>query len=168
MSNFGTEEKEAELCELSGGSSWQMKACLLFPALGKVSDTDHNPYAIVANCGSAVFPSGSYVAFGVSKTKELPKHPLFSFFCRAWLPQWPCTVYRIKFSALAYLVQSRRFKPPWCNRLITARIAYSVKASRGGLCGHPPVVSRDKPRLWKNCWVESGWVGSGRVGYMWP
>ena len=52
----------------------------MFPALGKVSDTDHNPYVIVANCGSAVFPSSSYVAFGISKTKEPPKHPLFSFF----------------------------------------------------------------------------------------
>ena len=78
---FGTEEKEAELCELSGGSSWQMKACLLFPALGKVSDTDHNPYAIYSSqlrLRSIPFNSCSYVAFGVSKAKEPPKHPLFS------------------------------------------------------------------------------------------
>ena len=45
-----------------------------------------------------------------------------------------------------YSIQNKSF-PPWhtvCNRLITVRIAYSVKASRGCVATLTPVVSRDK------------------------
>ena len=81
VSNVCTEEREAELCELSRGSiadKWRPAACLLFSAVGKVCDTDHNPYAVAANCGSTVYPSGSYV-LSASQKPRTDKTP--AIFC---------------------------------------------------------------------------------------
>ena len=157
MSHFGTEAKEAELCEVSGDSSWQMKACrhvFCFQLSAKFLIPTTIPIRHSSQLRLRSFPFRLLRCFRRLKNKKKHQNnPLFSFVCWAWLPQWPCTVYRIKFSALAYFVQ-----------LINYRWDLLLSQGQSGLWGHPPVVSRDKPGLSKT--VELSRIGSGRL--MWP